>query len=275
VPSHQSLSRQRLSAKRKPTDSLDAYDHLLRGIASYNLWTREGNTEALSSFLRAIELDDHFASAYGMAARCYTQRKVNSWTTDGPQEAAESIRLARRAVELGKDDAVALCFSGYALALVGGEFDTGAALIDRALVLNPNLAAAWYCSGWARVYLGEPELAIKHAAQAMRLSPFDPLLNRMQAATAAAHFFLGHYDEAVLWAERALREQPTYLSPLRALAASHALAGRLIEAKKVMVRLRQLDPTLRISSLHEWMPLCRPEDVTKISQGLRLAGLPE
>src|SRR5262249_2333791 len=145
---------------------------------------REGNAEALSSFLRAIELDPLFASAYGMAARCYTQRKVNGWATIGPQEAAEASRLARRAIELDKDDALVLCYSGWALAIVGGEFDTGATLIDKALALNPNLAAAWYCSSWTRVYLGEPELAIKHAAYAMRLSPFDPLLNRMQAAIA-------------------------------------------------------------------------------------------
>jgi adenylate cyclase len=262
-------------AKRKPTDSLDAYDHFLRGIASYNLWTREANAEALSSFSRAIELDPHFASAYGMAARCYTQRKVNGWMTDGPQEAAEASRLARCAVELDKDDAVVLCISGWALAIVGGEFDTGAALIDRALALNPNLAVAWYCSSWTRVYLGEPELAIKHASYAMRLSPFDPLLNRMQAAIATAHFFADHYDEASLWAEKALREQPSYLSALRASAASNALAGRPIEAQKAALRLRQLDPAFRISKLAQWMPLRRPEDVTKLSEALRKAGLPE
>src|SRR6185312_14729275 len=108
-------------AKRKPTDSLDAYDYLLRGMASFNQWTKEGNTEALSSFHRAIELDPHFASAYGFAARCHTQRRANGWGSDGGQEVAETVRLARRAVELGKDDAAALCFSGWALAFVSGD----------------------------------------------------------------------------------------------------------------------------------------------------------
>jgi hypothetical protein len=105
-------------AKRKPTDSLDAYDYFLRGMASFHQWTKEANIDALSSFSRAIELDPSFASAYGMAARCYTQRKVNGWVTDPVQEVAEATRLARRAVELGKDDAVALCFGGWALARV-------------------------------------------------------------------------------------------------------------------------------------------------------------
>ena len=57
-------------SRRKPTESLDAYDYYLRGMAGLHLWTREGNKEALSHFYRAIELDPSFASAYGMAARC-------------------------------------------------------------------------------------------------------------------------------------------------------------------------------------------------------------
>src|SRR5262249_20152160 len=66
-------------AKRKPTESLDAYDYYLRGTAYVYLWTRKGNEEAISAFKRAIELDPNFASAYGMAARCYSQRKVCGW----------------------------------------------------------------------------------------------------------------------------------------------------------------------------------------------------
>jgi tetratricopeptide (TPR) repeat protein len=176
---------------------------------------------------------------------------------------------------LGKDDAVALCFSGWALAFVAGDLGTGVALIDRSLVLNPNFVVAWYCGGWVRIYLGEPELAIKQATHAMRLSPFDPNINRMQGVTATGHLFAGRYDEATLWAERALQDQPTYLAALRALAASHALAGRLTEAKKTMATIRQLDPSFSISNLRVRFPLRRPEDIAKLSEGLRRAGLPE
>jgi tetratricopeptide (TPR) repeat protein len=124
-------------AKRKPTGSLDAYDHYLRGLAGVHQWTQEGNVEALSHFKRAIELDPNFASAFGMAARCYSQRVGFAWVTDRSQEVAETQRLARRAGELGKDDAVALSTAGQALVVVVGEASEAAALIDRALKLNP------------------------------------------------------------------------------------------------------------------------------------------
>ena len=127
-------------AKRKPTESLDAYDYYLRGMASLYQRTKEANSEALRLFSKAIELDPDFASAYGMAAWCYVWRKINGWMTDRVQEIAEAARLARRAVELGKDDAVALARGGHALGYVVGDLDSGVAFIDRALLLNPNLA---------------------------------------------------------------------------------------------------------------------------------------
>ena len=55
-------------AKRKPTESLHAYDYYLRGMASFHQGTREPVSEALRMFSKAIELDPDFASAYAMAA---------------------------------------------------------------------------------------------------------------------------------------------------------------------------------------------------------------
>jgi TolB-like protein len=263
-------------AKRKPTESLDAYDYYLRGMASFYQWTSEGISEALQAFYRVIKLDPDFAAAHGMAAWCYGVRKSYCWMADRAQEIAETARLARRAVELGSDDAAALSAGGYALAYVVGNLDDGIAFIDRALVLNPNLAAAWYHSGVARNWLGEPDLAIERLARAMRLSPLDPLIGWMQVATAHAHVFAGRYDMASSWAGMALRDRPDYLNALRISAASNALAGRLEQAQKTLARLRQLDPTRRVSNLKDTMgPYRRPEDVARYEEGLRRAGLPE
>jgi TolB-like protein len=262
-------------SKRKPTDSLDAYDYYLRGIACVHRWSREGSTEALRLFNKAIELDSDFAAAYGMAARCYSQRKVSGWMTDRQNEAAEAERLARQAAELGRDDPIALCAAGMALAYVVGDLDEGAALIDRALSLNPNLAWAWLFSGWVRVWLGQPEVAIEHEAKAMRLSPHDSAFFNMQAATALAHFFAGRYVEALSWVERAIRAQPNHIIALCTAAATSALLGRNGEAKTTLVRLRQLDPALRISNLEEVIPIRQPEHFAIWAEGLRKAGLPE
>jgi TolB-like protein len=261
-------------AQRKPTESLDAYDFYLRGLALINEMAREANDEALRLFKKSIELDPSFALAYARAAQCFVLRKVNRWMT--AQEVAEAAQLARRAVDLGRDDAISLAYGGHVLSYVVGELDDGAAFVDRALALNSNLAAAWGMSGWTKVCLGEPDRAIDHAATAMRLSPLDPRAYTWQFITALAHLSAGRYDEAASCAARSLRDQPNYLAPMRILAASHALAGRLDEAQKVMTRLRQLDPTLRISNLDDVLaPFRRAEDRVRFVEGLRKAGLPE
>src|SRR5262249_9796574 len=149
--------------------------------------------------------------------------------------------------ESGTDDAIALSFSGLALGLVAGEVEAGAALVDRALVLNPNLAAAWYASGYFRANLGDHDIAIQHIARAMRLSPLDPQMFYMRPLTALAHFLAGRYDEAWPLAERVSRERPNFLACLRVAAASNALAGRLDEARGIIARALQLDPEMRIS----------------------------
>jgi TolB-like protein/Flp pilus assembly protein TadD len=262
-------------AKNKPTESLDAYDNYLRGVSAVHRWTREANDEALSYFHRAIELDPEFASAFGMVARCYSQRKICGWMVDRAHEIAEAEQTARRAADLGKDDAVALCTAGMALAYVVCNLDHGRTLIDRALQLNPNFAWAWLFSGWVRIWLGEPETAVEHVAQAMRLSPHDPQIVAMEACTAYGHFFAGRYDEASRWAEMSLQERPDLALPLGVLVASRAVTGRQQEAEDALAQLRKLEPDLRLDNLKIWLPLRRPDDVARLVDAFRVAGLPE
>jgi TolB-like protein len=261
-------------AKSKPTASLNAYDCYLRGLAHLHQGTRESVERALPLFHRSIELDPEFATAHAMAAWCYFWRKVNGWTTDR-QEIVEGARLARRAVELGRDDAVALTRAGHALAHLAGDLDSGIALLDRALFLNPNLASAWFLAGFLRIWRGESESAIAHFECAMRLSPVDPELYRMQAGVAMAHLFAGRVDAASVWAEKAYRNLPSFLMVVGLIAATRALSGRPDEARHAMDQLRELDPTLRVSNLRDWLPIHRPEDLSVFADGLRKAGLPE
>jgi TolB-like protein len=262
-------------AKRKPTESLDAYDYSLRAMARFHHGTREGVSDALSLFHEALALDPEFASAYGMAAWCVFWLRVNGWVDDRAHATAEGTRLARLAVEHGRDDAIALTRGGHALAHFSGDLDQGIALIDRALTLNPNLAAAWFLGAYLRLWRSEPDEAIARFQRAMRLSPMDSETYRMQAGMAMAHLLSRRFDDASEWAEKAFRELPVFTMVAGVTAASHALAGRASEARHAMEHLRQLDPALRVANLGEWLPFRRPEDAALFAAGLRKAGLPE
>jgi hypothetical protein len=118
------------------------------------------------------------------------------------------------------------------------------------------------------------DIAIAHLANAMRLSPLDPGLYHMQAGTGFAHFLAGRLDEACKWAERALREEPNWVTASAATAAGHALAGRSEEVQRAMTHLRGIHPELRVSTFTPRL-IRRPEHLTLWQEGLRKAGLPE
>ena len=259
---------------RKPTEDLGAYDCYLRGTASFYLWTTEGLKEAQLFFYRAIALDPGFALAYGMAAWCYQRRKALNLLEDPTLEVPEAARLARRALQLDSDEARLLSVAGHTLAFVVLDLEIAAVVVARALALNPNLALAWMVSGWVNVWSGRPNVAIDHFVRAMRLSPRDPQLPLMRFGIASAHYLARRYDDAASWVDKATQERQGYPS-VQVAAASAALAGRPDEAKALMARLLQLDPSRRVSNLQDVLGPYRPEDLEHFKVGLRKAGLPE
>jgi adenylate cyclase len=260
--------------KFKPTESLDAYDCYLRAMMYFNQWTNESVSEALKLFSKSIDLDPEFASAHGLAAWCYTRRKQFRWMQDS-HEMVELERLARRALTLANDDAVALYSGGWALVHVADSFEEGAAAIERALTLNWNMTNAWHLSAWTKLYIGEPDKAVEHFSRAMRLNPLDPYFERMETGTIAAHLLAGRYETSSLLAQAALQQYPNSLPLLRVAAASCALAEKMFEAKKIVTRICQLDAPSPLSRAVHFAPFRRPGDISRYRDALQKAGLPE
>jgi adenylate cyclase len=260
-------------AKRKPTESLQAYDYYLRAIASLWRFTREENIEALNLTKIANGLDPEFAVGYALGAYSYLQRKLFGWRMDAAQERVEARRLARRAIELDKDDPIVLAMAGNVLATVAGEVEEGLALLSRAVNLDPNLAAARYWMGWELLWRGDVDAGFEHFQSVLRLSPVDPRLCFAQAGIAHAHFMSGRYDEGTHWATSVVLEHPNLIMAQFILAACHAMSGRVEEARVVRVRLLQLDPNLRISRIKS--SYRRAEDIERLEQACRIAGIPE
>jgi hypothetical protein len=65
------------------------------------------------------------------------------------------------------------------------------------------------------------------------------------------------------------------MASLEIMTASNALMGRTAEARANVGRLRDLIPTLRLSTVKDWVRFCRPEDLARLEDGMRKAGLPE
>ncbi|MBR1216171.1 adenylate/guanylate cyclase domain-containing protein [Bradyrhizobium sp. JYMT SZCCT0180] len=262
-------------AMRKSTESLDGYDSYLRGLWHFHKAGRNDIDEALRLFLKAIELDDHFSSAYGMAAWCYVRRKMNGWVDPASSEFIDAKEIVARGIECGKDDAVALACGGLAMGYMLDDFERAVSLIDKARALNPNLAMAWHLGGWMRTFIGQHDLAVEDLGRAIRLSPIDPQRPGTQAAIATAHFAAGRFDEASAIGKAALLEQPNNFIAALVATAAGAIAGNNEVARTSLARVRELDPNLRVQNIKERLPYRQAEVRARWEDALRKAGLAE
>jgi TolB-like protein/class 3 adenylate cyclase len=271
------LERAEISmAQRKPTESLQAYDYYLRALASlYRFSTREANIEALKLAQTAYNLDPDFAAPFALAADCLVQRWGFGWSSGGPEEIAEALRLARRAIELDKDDPRVLATAGLVLGLFVGEVEEGAVLLARAISLDPNLALARIWNGFAQLYLGDGDAAIEQFQIGLRMSPLDPRIFMAQTGMAFTHFLAGRYEDGIRWARIAVQQNPNYVAAHRVLMSCHAMAGGVEEGRQAWAVARQIDPTQRISIVMKGLYFRRPNDLQLVEGALRIAGMPE
>jgi adenylate cyclase len=261
-------------ATRKPANSLDAYDLYLRAFARFHAYSKESLREAIALLKRALAIDPSYAPAAAMVGWCSLVQRGRGWAPLSDAEIEEALRLARQALEAGKDDPDALWMGGWTIAGLAGEHLAAANAIERALALNPNSAYAWMASGSVWCYRNQPGPAIESFQRAMRLSPFDPHGWDFAAGLAFAHLLAGRYNEASEWAERSLHELPHHAPAIRIKVISCAHLGRITEARAWLERLLELQPELTIAKVKA-STAYSPEHQSMRVEGFRKAGLPE
>ena len=262
-------------ARCKPTERLDAYDWYLRALPHFYALSRASLDEAIMLLGRAIAIDPHFALAKAFAARCYAWRNPQGWATAPEEERAIAVRLGREALQDGAHDPSVLWMVGFAMWQLRVDPEGALELYDRSLALNANCAQALALRGWALATAGRLDEAVPSLLQALRLSPFDPEAFFTMSALGCAYLMARHFDEAIKWTSRALRERPSFAPALRFHAVCLVELGRLSEARDTVTHLLQLEPRLTISTLRRRAPIFDAKLMNTFLEGLRKAGLPE
>ena len=260
-------------AQAKSTDNLSAYDLFLRALPCMYEAKEESISEALRLLDRASTADPNLSSAYGLKAICHVSRKAQGW---GSVEMAEKsgLEAARLAVETGRDDPNALARAGLALAYLGGDHREGLAHVERATALNPNCALATRFAGYISWYLGDHERSLAFFEQARRFSPVDPSMAELYTGMGFPHLFTGKYEQAIAWADRALRERPNWGPALWLKVAALASAdGPREELDKSVKQLLALHPDSSRRSIMRRFPAV-PAVRASFELALKRAGLP-
>jgi TolB-like protein/DNA-binding winged helix-turn-helix (wHTH) protein/Flp pilus assembly protein TadD len=261
--------------KNKPVGNLDAYDLILRAQQLEYEFTEESLTAALACLKQALVIDPSYAPAMALAAYCYVGRRIQGWTKDFSAETAEGLRLASRAVELGKDDGNVLWMAAYSVWQLGRDVQRANELAYRSLRLNSNSTMALAITAWTEMIRGNPGKAIELYHRADRLSPRDPRGWLIATGLGLAHFYEGRFDEAKSWAEKALSHNPRFAIALRCLAASLAKLGQREEASAVVREMLRVEPQFTLSSFRAQLRLLDDSQGNRFLDALRLAGFPE
>jgi TolB-like protein/class 3 adenylate cyclase len=258
-------------ARKKSTNSLDSYDFYLRGLAQY--YKREW-VGARKLFNNALELDPEFAAAYAMAAVTVHMQQGAGGEPLTAEMRAEALRMANIGAQLGSEDAFVLARCGHTLVYLGNEFDRGAAMVEKALSLNLNLAAARASFGWISVIACDPKRAIENLQSTIRLNPLDLMRVGSSAGIAWGLWLQGRYDEGLALAKSVASVHP-HVQAFGSLLANCVATGQIEEARAAAAELVKLDPNFSASRAREMFPLRKAEYRSKLDEALRAAGLPE
>jgi tetratricopeptide (TPR) repeat protein len=269
------LSAEIARAQAKPTDNLSAYDLYLRAIAISSEPTESSINQALELLHRAIAADPLFSYAHGFVASAHWTRVINGWGSIAEAK-ARGYEAAKLAVEIGKDDPAALTHAGFGIAFLGGRVAEGLAHIERALTLNPNSLVAWRIGGSAYWKISQHEKSIQYYERALQLSPLDIKAFESYLGISFPYFFLGRYDQALNWVERALREKPRLVPALIVKIAALAMGGSdPDELRDTVQQVKSLDPGASIATMMPRLIVSRASDRELFETALRKAGFPE
>jgi tetratricopeptide (TPR) repeat protein len=258
-------------AQRKPPDSLDAWDLVMRGLSHYWRLTRQDNMVAQAMLEKATAIDPNYGQALGVLAAAHTFSAHMGWA-----EMSKAVPIAERAAIAALRADSEDPWAHYAMGnvyLFTRRFDDSLAEFETALHLNPNFSLAQGYYGLTLCYCGRWQDGDLAARRALRLSPRDPFSALYYGIAAYSQYNGRNYEEAIRLARESIRERNDFVGGHRLLTASAGMAGRSDFAAAALQELRRVQPNISLSWISKEMPFKLDEDRKHYLEGFRRAGL--
>lgn len=252
----------------KPTESLEAYDTVLRARPALQRPTRAGLVEARSLLRRAVELDPGYAAAHAALAETYYIDASLGFAESPVSALARAEELAGRALALDAGEVRARIILAR-VHIVRQHYRQAEAEIERAIAVNPNDAGAIAGRGNTLMWLGQAEAAVDALEQARHI---DPDLNAMDRfALGLSYYLTRRYEQAVEQAELNLRDGIGSGYSRVVQAAALAQLDRKDEAARAAAAIRRSDPFFDPRDFGT--KFLSAGDLAHLQDGLRKAGL--
>ena len=258
-------------AQRKPPDSMDAWDLVMRALSHYWRVTRQDNVVAQALLEKAISIDPNYGQALGVLAASHTFSAHMGW-----EEMAVAAPIAEQAALMAIRSDSEDPWAHHALGCVylfTRRFDDSLAEFELTLRLNPNFSLAQGYYGLALSYCGRWQEANLAANRAIRLSPRDPFSAVYYGIAAYAQFIGRNYDDAMRLAREAIRQRSDFVGAHRVLTAAAAIAGQAEVATAALHGLRRAQPNISLAWIANEMPIKTVAEREHYLEGFRRAGL--
>jgi tetratricopeptide (TPR) repeat protein len=150
---------------------------------------------------------------------------------------------------------------------------------ETVLAIVPNDPETLHALGECELFTGSIDRVIPLDEQAIRLDPRNPHIGAKYWRIGLVHLLQSRTDAAILWLERAVRDEPAFSFTRAALASAYALNGETGRAADQLAAARGLVGGKYYSSMAQMhavgVPKTRALVEATFFAGLRKAGMPE
>lgn len=263
---------ERARLAHRPTASVAAYDHYLRGLEDHGSRTQSRNLSARAQFEEAIALDPSFARAYTGLALTYCREAIDGWSASPSGSLERAAELADRAARMDPSLPQVHFVTGQ-VELFRRRHDRAIEAAERAIEVDPNYADAYALLAWTLGYAGRPDQAVSALEKAMRLNPRPPasyleILGEIRLTQA-------RHGESSSTFQEVLNVNPDHTRARMWNVAALALGGAVDLAEWEVAELLVANPGLTLTRLEFAFPFKDPRVVEQLLDALRRAGVPD
>jgi len=242
------LEAETAKMQRRRPENLSAYEIAVRASAkAWESWTKSdaaARDAAIADARAAVTIDPHSIAALGALAFAQWQHLAFATAPDRAAAWREGMAAAERAIELDREYSFGHSLRGLLLAFAADRdrIDDALASARRSFELNPHTMPSLTALSFIETVSGDPESAIEHLLQALRLSPRDPQRPTVFLNLAMACGCARRYADGVAYATTGIREAPHLATLYAHLAVNLVGLGDIAKARAALAEATRIAP---------------------------------
>lgn len=255
------------------TDNVEAWKLTFEAQASVLAHRQDSVRRGLEQLQRAVDMDKNYVLAWSTLGTAHWKESVSrGWSNSRAQSLELAVWASDQALTLEPDNASTL--AARSLIFVSkGDFEEALSLAKKALHYANSEANTIAIASITLRACCEPEMAIQHTRQAIRLCPVYPAW--YPYGIGICYWMLGRFDEAMASVKEAISIDPKLSLSYFILAMIYTEIGETQLTQEAVEKVRSIDPHFSTQAYVEGLPFKDEDLQARRARLLKKAGMPE